>query len=112
MAWSEWKNAGTELILLGTGNSFDLKTNYAVYGLKATDYLTLTANDFIVEVTDGSRKETSVASTGTVNIIAVANFSKTYNPTTGVLTIDLSATGQSAFLSANTPFTKRVHLKL
>ena len=79
---------GDKIISLGAGATFDLKTNYATYGLKANDYLSFTAESFFVSAqklnAGGSCVELSYW--GVTAPISV-NVTKNYNPTTGILTI-------------------------
>ncbi|MDD3453382.1 MAG: type II secretion system protein [Bacilli bacterium] len=85
---------GKRMISLGAGTSFDLKTNYATYGLSATDYQSLTADNFIISVQtiNASGYCTELSWSGSSS--ASANVNKSYNNTTGVLTVsNISASG-------------------
>lgn len=85
---------GKKVISLGAGTTFDLKTNYATYGLSATDYQSLTLDNFITGVSgmgSSSYFDPTIHANGDY-VYATAKFNSitcaaTYNNTTGILTI-------------------------
>ncbi|MDD3453585.1 MAG: prepilin-type N-terminal cleavage/methylation domain-containing protein [Bacilli bacterium] len=84
---------GTRVINLGTGTSFDLKTNYVTYGLSATEYQNLTSDNFVVELSStyvtgllGWSTAKPPKNAGGSNSYTVP-LTKTYNATTGVVTV-------------------------
>ncbi|MDD3452909.1 MAG: type II secretion system protein [Bacilli bacterium] len=83
---------GQKVIELGTGTSFDLKTNYATYGLSASDYQSLSASNFIYTMNGALQLTLGFHSEGwTVGdnpgITRSNTPAVTYDNTTGILTI-------------------------
>ncbi len=82
------KKLGSGAIYLGTALTYDLKTNYAIYNLAPTDYMFLTADNFIVGMTSGVARLTCNGVPDESRTYSVgSSFSKSYNNTTGILTI-------------------------
>ncbi|MDD3241646.1 MAG: prepilin-type N-terminal cleavage/methylation domain-containing protein [Bacilli bacterium] len=85
---------GKKIYTLGAGTSFNLKTNYATYGLSSTAYTELTSNDFYVTITRSYATFSSGNQLGGGET-TYANVVKTYNNTTGILTITGAAISDS-----------------
>lgn len=81
MAYSEWKNAGSQVYYLGTGTSFNIAQKLP------NDYQNLTADNFIVVTKSSSSWWRWEDKTMDGNWIWYTEPSKSYNPSTGILTI-------------------------
>ncbi|MDD3453477.1 MAG: type II secretion system protein [Bacilli bacterium] len=107
---------GENLINIGTGYSFDLKTNYATYGLSASDYQSLTVEDFLIEVTGTAGTQVNNAVLGdNSTVYGSLYYSKNYNATTGVFTLTLYAHGAGQYyatvVSANVNIPHNVYIR-
>ncbi|MDD3453134.1 MAG: type II secretion system protein [Bacilli bacterium] len=85
---------GKQIATLGTETTFDLKTNYATYGLAADTYLTLSSDSFFVTITKSYARFNSGNQLGGGET-TTANVVKNYNNTTGILTITGTAISDS-----------------
>ena len=92
-------NKGTKRVLLGTSTSYDLKTNYEIYGLGPEDYKNITVDNFIVSYLNSAKSAASTVVTWRNDTIYVNEYAtfypggKSYNETTGVATISLGSAG-------------------
>ncbi|MDD3241797.1 MAG: hypothetical protein PHQ64_03350, partial [Bacilli bacterium] len=78
------------MVALGTGTSFDLKTNYATYGLSTTAYQTLTSDNFLISVTGigaNSSVPVNYATEPNYSWSSSTGISKTYDNLTGIVSI-------------------------
>ncbi|MDD3241427.1 MAG: hypothetical protein PHQ64_01425, partial [Bacilli bacterium] len=108
-------SSGKKIILLGNATTYDLKTNYATYGLDADDYKNLTVDDFIIEVTAGAQGTINNGNLGdNTTVYGRLDYSKTYDSTTGIISLWLSAHGAGQYyatvVQVNTPVPHKILL--
>lgn len=84
MAYSEWKNAGSQVYYLGTGTSFNIAQMFP------NDYTNLTADNFLVVADDGTISASGSGSYGSStwsgSSTSATNITKNYDAISGVLT--------------------------
>ncbi|MDD3453801.1 MAG: prepilin-type N-terminal cleavage/methylation domain-containing protein [Bacilli bacterium] len=77
---------GKKVINLGSAKTFDLKTNYATYGLTSTDYQNLTVDNFIFKATRVYGAGYTTWDYSPYNFSTDLVGSITYDSTTGIVT--------------------------
>jgi len=93
--------SGIKIKLLGTDSTFDLKTNYELYGLHQNDYQNLTVDDFIIDITSGATNSIGCGIIDRAFLTVGTEFvlNKTYDNTTGILTINPISRGTGTMTS-------------
>ena len=101
----------TDVYYLGDSKSIDIKTKYP-----SIDYTKLTANNFIVEATSGSASgsDSNDWSVSSVSGSASVSCGKSYNNTTGILTISctvsVSASGGNARVNRSSNVSTKAYM--